>query len=260
MPDAKDYPTNSTASKTAGTPQVPTRNRQPNRKKFNSTPDAAMLLESPKIPEEKIVKKASVTPKVRKEGTVQTAIKNFFGADTNSVVAYIVWDVLIPAAKETVIDMIREGVDMLLSPGGSSGRSRPRRGGGYGGTSRVSYGNFYRDNQRSARPAYRNRDHDDTRRPRPKALAERANSRSPGSRLQAVVFDRDSEAREVVGLLSEILDMYDEVTVADFYEVSGLQNHSQPSDNSWGWRDLANVTISQTRDGYEINFPRVEQI
>jgi len=150
--------------------------------------------------------------------------------------------------------MVTQGIEMFLFPN-SGGRRRSRSSSNYrrGNKSVVSYGNMYR-NDRSSPPWERG----NSSRGRSSA-PERSRSTGPKSRLQDVVFETGGEAQEVLAIMSEILESYGEVTVADFYDVAGLENHAQATDNSWGWNSLENTTITRSRDGYEINFPRTRQ-
>ena len=58
--------------------------------------------------------------------------------------------------------------------------------------------------------------------------------------------------------LRSILREYDVVSVADFYETVGAP--SNYTDNKYGWTNLDDVKIQRDRNGYIIDFPRVEEI
>jgi len=62
----------------------------------------------------------------------------------------------------------------------------------------------------------------------------------------------------VVERLTDVVDMYEVVSVADMYDLLGLP--STPIDNKWGWTHLPNIEVRQTRDGYKISMPPVEEI
>ena len=81
----------------------------------------------------------------------------FISEDVTNVKNYILMDVLVPAVKKAVSDIITNGIDMLLYGG-------PRHTSGGSKVSKVSYGSFYdkRDDDRHrtsvARASY---SHDD---------------------------------------------------------------------------------------------------
>ena len=88
--------------------------------------------------QEKRVDKPIVT------GTVSTKKKSgfskfageFISEDAKNVKSYIITDVLIPAAKKALVDIVTDGVNMIFYGGtrGPSGRSTPGR---------ISYTKYY---------------------------------------------------------------------------------------------------------------------
>ena len=86
--------------------------------------------------EEKKVEQIVSSPVRTKKKTIWDKIhEEFISEDGKSVGDYIVLDVLVPAIKKTISDIITNGIDMLLF-----GSSRSR-----GGTtvSRIPYGSYY---------------------------------------------------------------------------------------------------------------------
>lgn len=66
------------------------------------------------------------------------------------------------------------------------------------------------------------------------------------------------DAEAVVDKLGELIQTYDHATVADYYAACNVP--STYVDNSWGWTDIRDVNIQQTRDGWVIDLPRIEPI
>lgn len=188
-----------------------------------------------------IPNRPAVTPRVRKQTFVSKMRSTFLGDDAGSVFRYVVMEVLIPAAKETIQDIVTKGIEMLLF-GQSTGRDRKSSGRGRGTV--ISYGNYYRG----------------TRSVAPDRHSEAL--RSPGfrSRLSTVVFDYEAEAEEILDFLVDLIEEYSQVSVADFYEVAGLSGYSEYTDNSWGWTNLSRARIVRTRDGCEIDFPEPRRL
>jgi len=56
----------------------------------------------------------------------------------------------------------------------------------------------------------------------------------------------------------EIIDQYDFASVADYYDLLGLE--TTPIDNKWGWTYLNNVQVRQVRQGYVIDLPPAEEL
>lgn len=180
----------------------------------------------------------NVVPKVRKPSFSEKLKDTLFGGDANNVGNYIIWDVLIPAAKETIQDMVTKGIDMWLF--GGQGRANTRTRGRSGTSGVVNYGNYYRSNTR--------RDPRDDHR--------MVRSPGVGRRVDNVVFDYEEDAGEVLEVLIELNDLYGQVTVADFYEAANLPNYSEYTDNSVGWRNIHRTKIARTRDGWQLMLPQ----
>lgn len=178
---------------------------------------------------EKVIKGSVVT---RKKTLSRRFIDIFFGDDVDSVSSYIMYEVLIPAVKDTVFDMIRGGTEMLLF-GDSKGATRQsRRGNGkaYVRYDRVSY----RDEERRRNVSQRNR--------------ARHN-------FDEIILDSYVEAEEVLNILIELIERYDMATVADLYELVGIERTH--ADEKWGWENLANSKITRVRgSGYLLDLPR----
>ena len=84
---------------------------------------------SEKTTEDKKVERV-VTGKVKKQkrGFGKKVAETLCEDDTKSVGSYIIYDVLIPAAKDMLSDMVGGGVDMLLFGERRGGRGRRDRG------------------------------------------------------------------------------------------------------------------------------------
>ena len=203
--------------------------------------------EPEKIPEGKKVEKI-VTGKVKKQkrGFGKKVAETLCEDDTKSVGSYIVYDVLIPAAKDMLSDMVGGGIDMLLFGGEGRSRRRSSRGSGRGGY--TSYGSYYRGNDRD-----RDRDRRDSRdRDRGREISNRGRARHDFD--EVVIYDR-GDAEEVLSRLSDFVVDYDVATVADFYDLVGITGSF--TDNKWGWDDLHGVRVIRARGGgYVIDLPR----
>lgn len=223
----EDYPSNSVLGDERK-PRVPTRETGPVRDREEEPVEEEQVRKIIKYPEVQSVR-------VKKPTFLSKVGDIFFGNNPDSVAHYVVWDVLIPAAKDTVQDMVTKGIEMLLY-GESTGRPRRRsRGGSRQSRTVISYGNYYGRKQR--------------------APEEKLRSPGPRKQVEQVLFGYAEEAQEVFEVLLEILDQYGQVTVAEFYEVSGLPAESDYIDTGWGWKNLSRAKVIRTREGYSIAFP-----
>lgn len=176
---------------------------------------------------------------VKKEPLGKKFADTFLSEDAGNVKNYILFDILVPAIKDTIADMISNTVNMVFysNPNGrSSGRSGNKIGG-----SRVSYSSYYKndDHSRSSRISSRDR-----------------------HSVNDVIFETRGDAKATLDSIYDILDRYGLLRVAEYYELAGLDDISTYTDSKYGWyqSDLDNMTITRDRDGYCIRMPRPEPL
>lgn len=176
--------------------------------------------------EKKLEKVISGTAKVRKKSELSKLKDTFISEDASKVKSYIFVDVLIPAIKKAVSDIVTNGIDMILY--GEAGRSKKNS-----AASKVSYRSYY------------DRDRDDRRQsPAPRV----------GYSYDDVVVDTYGEAESVIDRMNEVIEMYGMVSVADFYELVDVKGNY--TDNRYGWTNLRSAEPVRVKDGYVIRLPR----
>lgn len=180
------------------------------------------------------LKQITTSPVIeRKESVFKRVAKTFTAEDSHSVGQYILFEVLIPATKSTISDMISQGVERLLF-GGSTGSSPIRLNGSSNG--RGNYTPYS-----SARPA--------PQQSRP-AISQRGRETQ---NFREIILGSRAEAEQVIQALMDPLEQYDWVTVADLYKLVGVVPSFQ--DEKWGWDNLASATTRRVRDGYLLELP-----
>lgn len=180
--------------------------------------------------------------KVKKKPAGKKVGDAIFGEDISEVRSYLLWDVFIPAVKDTLADLVKKGIDALLFGGTSSPRNMRRD----GSRSRTSYSDYY-----DRRRGY-DRDRDDrlrrSRKPNRRAIHE----------FDDILFADRIDAEHVVDAMVDITMNYGMVSVADFYELAGEE--SNYTDNKYGWGSLRDAQVVRVRDGWVIDFPKPEPI
>jgi hypothetical protein len=73
-----------------------------------------------------------------------------------------------------------------------------------------------------------------------------------------IVLDQRAEAEEVIDRLYDVVNKYEQATVADLYDLVGLS--STHTDHKWGWTDLRGAGVSRIRDGYLLDLPDPEPL
>jgi len=197
---------------------------------------------SANAPEDKKLQKVVTgTVKKQKRGFGKKIAETFLEDDTKSVGEYILHDVLIPAAKAMISDMVGGGIEMLLFGEKRNRSSSIRRD---GGRSYTSYGSYYKSTDRD-------RDRRDERRD----MSRTARARHD---FDEIVLETRGEAEEVLSHLVDLCIDYGMASVADLYDLVGIT--SQFTDNNYGWTDLRNASVSRVRGGYLINLPRTQPL
>lgn len=194
-------------------------------------------------------KKPRVTEKVvtgqvvvRKKSIGRRFRETFLGSDSRSVWSYVVQDILVPAAKDTLSDAVSSGIEHMLfgeSRGGRSRRGYSRRG---GPEPRV-YHNYQRYSVRDERD-------------RPPFQSDRRSSRRRRSErrdLGDIVLATRAEADEVLVRMDELVDRYETVSVTDLLGMLG--STAEYTDDNWGWVDLHDARVRRVTGGYLLDLP-----
>lgn len=184
--------------------------------------------------EKRTTKVVKGSVKTKKKSKTASFIDKIISEDSIMIRDYVFGDVLIPAVKKAISDIVTNGIDIILYGGG--GQSSNRR----STRDRVSYSSYYdsRDNDeykyssRPTRASYRNEDY------------------VP----YEITLESRREAEEVMDMMDELLGTYGVVRVADMYDLVGMTGRY--TDNKYGWTDLRNSSIVRVRDGYLLKMPR----
>ena len=72
--------------------------------------------------------------------------------------------------------------------------------------------------------------------------------------LNEVLFDTRKDAEDVVEMLLCLIHDYEQVSIADFYNLVGLE--CCYTDNQYGWTRLSEINIKRVRNGFTITFPQ----
>lgn len=196
---------------------------------------APIRSQSKKMVEEELEIEATRKPRptrvraVRKKRSfTQSIAQAFVGEDTKNVGSYILNDVLIPAAKNLIQEMVTSGIEMFLfgETGGRKSRDRDR------GRSVINYSSFSR------------RDREERRRPVAKDRFD----------LNSIFFKDHTDAEEVLDELCDRLEEYEQVSVADYFDIAGIDGATWAHDK-YGWENLKKAFCTHTRQGWAIVLP-----
>ena len=175
--------------------------------------------------DKKIEKVVKGTVKTRKRNGVTKLKDVFVNEDAKNIKSYIFSDVLVPAIKKLLYDIVNDGASMLLFGNTSSGRKKTIG-------SNVSYRQFYDSKVEDRRPVSSSRfDYDD------------------------LIFESRGEAEAALSKMDEVIDAYGTVSVADLYDMCELT--APYTSNKYGWSNIQTAEVARLRDGgYVLKLPR----
>jgi hypothetical protein len=167
-------------------------------------------------------------------GKVKTKANNarkltdiFISEDAANVKNYIIMDVIVPSIKKAIYDLIVGTLDMSLYGGRGSGK-RPT-------ADKISYRDYNNVSRRDERSYGSTRT-------------------ASGYTYDDIVVETRGEAESVLARMDEIMEEYEQVRVADLYDLVGISGDY--TDNKYGWTNIRNARVVRTRDGYKIEMPR----
>lgn len=175
------------------------------------------------VPEKRVEKVISGTVKSKKKSEMQKFADVFISEDVNNVKSYIVMDVLVPAIKKAISDIVTNGIDMILY--GETGKSKKN--------SKVSYQKYYDSGKK------------DYTAPKSRTSYE----------YDELLFETRGDAESVLDAMNEIIAQYEVVSVADLYDLANVSNDNYAA-NKYGWTDIAGCRAVRVRDGYILKLPK----
>lgn len=174
--------------------------------------------------DKKVEKVVSGKTSTKKKSGIRKLSDTFLSEDVSNVKSYIFSEVLLPAAKKLVSDIVTNGTNMLLY-----GEIKNKK----GNSSKVSYSRYYDNRSRDYRsPVVRNNfDYDE------------------------IIFETRGDAEAVLDAMYDILNQYKVVSVAELYDLASITTHNYTC-NNYGWVDLRGSSVVRVRDGYILKLPR----
>lgn len=175
--------------------------------------------------EEKQIKKV-VTGKVttKKKNEINKLTGAIISSDMNNVKSYVFSDLVIPAVKKLISDIVKDGIEMILY--GSTGSSKSSRG-------RVDYSRISRD-----------------RRDEPRDRDPRSNWLD----YDDISFEYRRDAEEALSQMQDVIENYGFVTVADLFDMADVT--APHTAHKYGWTSIRTAEVIRRRDGYILKLPR----
>ena len=176
-----------------------------------------------------------------KEKTFKQKVRDAFISDeVHDIKSYVVFDVIIPAVKETVRNLFVNSLDMALFGKVRQTAKTEQR----GGSTYIAYDRLYRSHGGTAN----------------NPPSQQKGAPIKITDLDRVVFKDKSDAVDVLSYLLENIEEYHVASVADFISASDLP--LSPIYSTWGWYDLSGAHVEEIPDGsgYFVILPRPVRI
>lgn len=171
---------------------------------------------------------------VKKRGFFKRFKKSMVSEDAENVGGYVFHDIIVPTIKDLIFDAARGALEMVLW-GSTSGR-RGRKGNvpynSLNEKSTYQYNGRTNGSSREERKSRRNYNYFD---------------------ISEMVFDRRSDAEDVLYQLRMVLEEYPSVSVANFYDV--LDMSAPYTAENYGWTDLKDADVRKCKGGYYLDVP-----
>lgn len=168
--------------------------------------------------------------RTRKKNGARKLTDTFISDDAKDLKSYVWLDLLVPAIKNTILDIIINSAELVFGTRSKKGKNRT--------LDRFAYSDCY--NSVSTRDRVT------------------SSSRSIAD-FDDIILDNKGEAEEVLAQLDAMLDTYKVVRVADLYDIVGIT--APHTANRYGWTNLHNAEAVRMRDGsYLLKMPRAMPI
>jgi hypothetical protein len=204
-------------------------------------PNSQRLRGSARNPRPK-VEQVTAASAVRRKKPLGTQFRHvFFGGDARTATEYMIYNVVIPAAKEMMFEAGSAWIEKRIY--GESRRQRSvARPNPYGN---VAYNQY-------SRGPYRG----DDRPPMPNQLPRASRAKQS---FDDIIIPTRQEAEEVLDRMYDLISQYDSASVSDLYELTGIA--SSHTDMKWGWEDLRGASVGRVRGGgYLLELPQPQPL
>lgn len=193
-------------------------------------------------PAPKQVKQVTVTAANRRKKSIgKRFAEHFGGGSLRNAGPVVIFEILIPAAKDMIVEAGKAAIDGMVY--GEDHVSRRRSGRSGNDRSFINYQSRYAPGGRREREE-------------PKQLSRRSRALHD---FDDIILDSKAEAEEVIDQLFELISKYEVATVADLYKMVGVD--SEFTDQKWGWTDIRGAGASRIRGGgYLLDLPRPEHL
>jgi len=170
----------------------------------------------------------------RQQPVGQKFFKAFANDTVGSVGAYLLMDVIVPATKNLISDLVTQGINRMLYGSSRGGSSTFQQ-------SRQSYTRFSGGGGSTQTSAVASQ----------QAYSQQAKATQDTTQL---VFTSRVDAEMTLDSLRELIERYGSAKLVNLYQAARVPTDF--TDHKYGWTDLSRAQVQQIRQGYIIDLPR----
>ena len=214
---------------------------------MDAYPSNTKKVAAPEKPEK--IQKLTTGPVILKKKGFGSRFKDAFtGDDGRGVLEHVLWDVLIPSAKDMIADAGQEALNRALYGDSRSGR-RP---------SPTNYASRYAASTIASRVNYSRPSTISDPREKAKVKSQSVNPTRGQVDFQDIILSTRVEAENIIYKMNEFVDQFEQVTIADLLELVGVT--AEFTDQRYGWTDVTGARPRKMRDGYLLDLPAPVQL
>lgn len=194
--------------------------------------------ETPKPVEPKKIERITEGAVIRRKTPLSKRFaKLFIAGDSDSVMKYVMMEVLLPGARDMVADGVTQYIERMI----------------YGESRSVNRRPGFRPNNTSV-PGYVNYSRYSAGKPSHEAPRAGISAKARATHnFDEIILASRPDAEEVIDKLFDLIAKYEQATVADLYELVGETGSF--TDQKWGWRDIRDASIQRIHEGYLLRLP-----
>ena len=194
-------------------------------------------------PKDKGITRITTSDAITRRPPLSGRLRDLFVAgDATSVGGYIFLEVLVPALKDLIFDVVTQGAGRTLFGDSRSVHLRTgQKPSGVQGSPCNKYGSAPWDRNKQADP-------------RPQ-LSRQARANHD---FREIIIATRAEAEDIRDKMFQLINDYEQVTVLDLYEMVGISGNF--TEEKWGWTDIRGMGIVRVARGYLLDLPRPVQL
>ncbi len=190
-------------------------------------------------PEDKVVRKISGNPIVKKKNLADRFSMLVWGGDLKAVRDEVTVSVIIPAVKDLIYNTGMSALSQIVYGANDAPSSDYT-------SFRTNYENHFRSNSNKTSSSRMVND-------QIRSVSDRVRSKSSVSFQEITVESR----QDILLIREELLDninRYGSVSLLDYYRTCRVG--FEPTDDNYGWRDLRSINPRKVRQGWILDLPR----